>query len=139
MLCPIVLALHYPCSNNHTHSLVLFVYVAGLGQLDVSCAELSSGRELDSVLGAGDHDGVANLGQITADTGELPRGHLHHTAVLLLLEGQMDIGESGTVYMKRKSDTKGQGKGADYLLEYPAAPHPGPSISSHNLRLSPGL
>ena len=87
-------------SNSHTHSFVLFVYVAGLGQLDVSGAELSSGRELDSVLGAGDHDGVADLGQVTADTGKFPRGHLHYTAVLLLLRVQMDMRRSGTVCIK---------------------------------------
>lgn len=92
--------LNEPCSNNHTHSLILFVYVAGLGQLDVSGAELSGGRELDSILGAGDHDSIADLGQVTADTGKLPRGHLHYTAVLLLLEAQMDIGQSGTACIK---------------------------------------
>lgn len=97
MFCLIAAVLNYPCSNNSTHSFILFVYVAGLGQLDVSGAELSSGRELDSVLGAGDHDSVTDLGQVTADTGKLPRGHLHYTAVLLLLEGQMGTGQSRTV------------------------------------------
>lgn len=68
-----------------THRLVLLVHIAGLGKLDVSCAQLSRGRELDSVLGAGDHDGVADLGQVAADASKLPRGHLDHAAVLLLL------------------------------------------------------
>lgn len=71
-----------------THSLLLFVNVAGLGQLDVSCTQLSCGRELDSILGAGDHDGVTDLRQVTADASELCRRHLYHTAVLLLLSGQ---------------------------------------------------
>lgn len=47
--------------SSHTHSLVLFVHIAGLGQLDVSCAQLARGGELDSILGAGDHDGVTDL------------------------------------------------------------------------------
>lgn len=84
--------------NSHTYCLVLFVYIAGLGQLDVSCAQLSCGGEFDSVLGAGDHNGVTDLGQVAADTGKLPGGHLHHTAVLLLLEGATDRERSGVVY-----------------------------------------
>ena len=76
--------------QRRTYSLVLLVNVAGLGQLDVPGAELSGGGELDSVLGTGDHDGVSDLGEVPADTGKLPRRHLHHTAVLLLLEAQAD-------------------------------------------------
>lgn len=72
-------------SLQSTHRLILFVYVAGLGEFDISSAQLSWRRELDSIFGAGDHDRIPYLGQVTADTGKLPRGHLHHAAVLLLL------------------------------------------------------
>ena len=123
----------------HTHCLILFVYVAGLGQLHIPCAQLSCGGELDSVLGAGDHDSVTDLWQVAADTGKLPRGHLHHTTVLLLLERTTEGQRSGTVWMKSTFDAKHKEKPDIYLLEYPAAPRPGPSISSHNLTPSPDL
>lgn len=123
--------------SSHTHSLVLFVHIAGLGQLDVSCAQLAWGGELDSILGAGDHDGVADLWKVTADASELPGGHLHHTAVLLLLEGQADMERLATVWGK-PCRTQIEDVTAD-LPEYQAAPHPGPSVSSHNLTPSPGL
>jgi len=122
----------------HTHSLILFVYVAGLGQLDVSCAQLSWSGELHSILGTWDHDSVADLRQVTADTCKLSRGHLHHTAVLLLLVGQTG-GRSATAHRMSTTVTKVKGTVTDYLLEYRVAPHPGPWASSRNPRPSPDL
>lgn len=57
---------------DQTHRLLLLVHVACLGQLDISGAQFSIGGELDAVLGARDHDGVADLREVTADACKLP-------------------------------------------------------------------
>lgn len=90
-------------STPHTYGLFFFVHIAGLGQLDVSRAQLSRSGEFNTVFGTGDHDGVADLRQVTANTGELPGGHLHHAAVLLFLTGakKVKIRECWEILQKR--------------------------------------
>ena len=44
--------------------LLLLVHVSGLGELDVAGADVAGGGELNSLLGAGDHHGLAELGQV---------------------------------------------------------------------------
>ena len=44
--------------------LLLFVNVGGLGKLDVASSDVAGGGELDSLLGAADHHGLAELGEV---------------------------------------------------------------------------
>ena len=44
--------------------LLLLVHVGGLGELDVASSDVAGGGELDSLLGAADHHGLAELGEV---------------------------------------------------------------------------
>ena len=44
--------------------LLLLVHVGGLGELDVAHPDVPGGGELDALLGAGDHHGLSELGQV---------------------------------------------------------------------------
>ena len=46
------------------HGLLLLVHVGGLGELDVAHPDVPGGGELDALLGAGDHHGLSELGQV---------------------------------------------------------------------------
>ena len=48
------------------HHLLLLVHVGGLRQLDVAGPDVARGGELDALLGAGDHHGLAELGEVPA-------------------------------------------------------------------------
>ena len=44
--------------------LLLLVNVGGLGELDVASSDVAGGGELDALLGAADHHGLAELGEV---------------------------------------------------------------------------
>ena len=46
------------------HGLLLLVHVGGLGELDVANPDVSGSGELDALLGAGDDDGLSELGEV---------------------------------------------------------------------------
>jgi len=59
----------------HDHRLRLLVHRRSLLEGDVARPELSTGGELDTLLGAGDGDRVPDGGEVTADALELVRRH----------------------------------------------------------------
>jgi hypothetical protein len=50
--------------------------------LNFTRANSARGGKLDSLLGASNDDGFAELAQISADTGKLTRGHLDLASVV---------------------------------------------------------
>ena len=60
----------------------LLVNVSGLGELDLAGADVAGGRELDSLLGAGDYHGLTKLGQVPDNPLELSGGHLDDGTVV---------------------------------------------------------
>ena len=44
--------------------LLLLVNIGGLGELDVASSDVAGGGELDPLLGAADHHGLAELGEV---------------------------------------------------------------------------
>ena len=69
--------------------IIHLVNIGSLGELDVTHSDVSGGGELDSLLGAGDDDRLAELRQVADHAGELSGGHLDHAGVVSLGDAEV--------------------------------------------------
>ena len=81
------------------HDRLLLSFIVAPGKLDIASSIVAHGRELDTILGAVDHQPIAELREVPDNPLEFTRGHLDHCRIVLFRDPKKPLIKFGQLHL----------------------------------------